>query len=262
MRFRMVNSSGAAVTGLVDGDFTQRRYVTESDAWDDLSGTITEGEAGWYSIPITSGEADAFGQAVAWFSDGTNEAHVTFMIDDVRDLADNAGNAANSAAASAFTATQALLIGGGTWEIQSGTTESVLQLFGGVVAPIAGELLGATIVANDGSQTSFRPSKVIAVDDVLDTVTVDPPMDTALVAGDLIMFVRTLPNLLDHPDGVDAGFSHARALRKIGAAVVANNTGSAGAGAGTQTFRNLSDTSDEFEGAYDANGNRTITHSD
>lgn len=218
LKFRMVDSSGAAVTGLLDGDFVTRRYSVGSGAsWDDLSGTISEGEAGWYRIEMQDFEAESYGQAVAYFSDGTNESHITFMVDDVRDNVTTLSTSVATINSKVTMSLAAIVVGQTTYDIQTGTTEDTLQLISGACATLDQDAIGATVVVFSGGG-GFRVSQVVSVDAVLDTVTISPAMPSALPDGEKVLFVRTLPTLLDRPESVDLDgdlYSLATALTQL-----------------------------------------------
>mgnify|MGYP001574855843 CR=1 FL=1 len=60
--FLVLDTDGESpAEGLVNGDFTSKRFAIGTDAFADLTGAITEAENGWYTVPVSVGEADAYG---------------------------------------------------------------------------------------------------------------------------------------------------------------------------------------------------------
>lgn len=227
LRFRLLDAVGAAVTGLVDGDFTQRRYVTETDAWGDLSGTITEGEGGWYSIPITAGEADASGQAVAYFSDSTNESHVTFMIDDpienavwdadlnnhlnadsaglaVLDILDQVATVAGGQtilAQRVGSITGSIMVGEGDLTVGAGSTDTdIVFNSGGLITYTEEQIVGCRLMSYEFPGSV--PRLVTAFNVGTQTATVSPALEITPAEGIRLLIIMPVATFMDSPSGV------------------------------------------------------------
>lgn len=158
----------------------------------------------------------------------------------------------------------ALMLYPGGITVASGATDTdvPLTLAGGITltaTQVVGCYLATTVVGTGATV----PRIVVAFNEGTQTATVAPALDVAPAETDEVLLIRPTPTLLDHPDGVATGFNHARTLRKIGSAVAAKSSGAPASGAGSQVFRDLTDSSDEFTSTFDGSGNRSgITHHD
>jgi hypothetical protein len=80
-QFFMADEAGDPVTGLVDGDFSLKKYSLGGGANGDLSGTITEVDAtdapGFYKISLTSGQTNARNIAYTFLATGTRRTMIS-----------------------------------------------------------------------------------------------------------------------------------------------------------------------------------------
>lgn len=86
------DENGDGVTGLTDGSFTKRISKGGSGAWAAMTVTITEGENGWYFLPLSTAHTNTLGiLAITLTNAGAKQLNVQWrveakLIDDLNDF--------------------------------------------------------------------------------------------------------------------------------------------------------------------------------
>lgn len=117
------DSAGDAVTGLTNGSFT-KRISKGSGAFGAMTVTITEGENGWYSFPLSTSHSDALGLLSITFTNaGAKQVNLQWRVeakltDDLND-AITAPTAVQNRTEMDSNSTQLAAIVGDTVDIQS-----------------------------------------------------------------------------------------------------------------------------------------------